>query len=58
MTKTSIIKKSRINFILRFTLLLITVVIWMHSVQGQESTVAKTSSPAEVQFQVIEAGYP
>ena len=58
MTKTSIIKKSRINFILRFTLLLITVVIWMHSVQGQESTVAKTSSPAEVQFQVIEAGHP
>lgn len=57
MKKTSINKKSRINLISRLTLLLITVVIWMHSVQGQESTVAKISTPAEVQMQVVTSGH-
>jgi len=54
--KTSIIKKSKINLLSRFTLLLITVVIWMHSVQGQES--AKIPSPAEIQLQVVKSGHP
>lgn len=58
MKKTSINKKSRINLISRLTLLLITVVVCIHSAQGQESTVAIIPTPAEVQLQVVESGHP
>lgn len=58
MRKTSINKKSRIYLISRLSLLLIAVVILMQSVQGQESTVAKIPSSAEVQLQVVTSGHP
>jgi hypothetical protein len=56
MKKTSTTKKSRINLVTLLILLLI--IVWMPSIQGQESPAAKVPSSDEVQLLVIGPSHP
>jgi hypothetical protein len=56
--KTGFNKKSRIFLISGKALFLIIFVIFMRSIQRQESTVANIPSSAEAQLKVVESGNP